>query len=333
MILRRLAVALAAVALLSGCLSGDDPVDERKVTASGGKVSDGWAYDGVGVADGQASLDASFRNSDNTGTLVATFQHAGSAWKIEVSRFEGASDKPFQDGGVAFDLDEHGDTGVADKSIPRIHAVVAAWGVATVTRDGQPVAGKDNKTEWAAHLMVSSVAVRGPDGKIAAADGSTPYSPDKPADARTYPDDAQALLFVKSPDGEAAKRAPVTGAASFQCADPECVVGQDLAAEKGAKVAVVVNLTAAPTPADAPIAFGQVKVVLLDAAGTEIASKDAQVTPATPTASVPFDVPSAAGPMRVEVRGGGAYGVDVAWTFAYDDHPFLVLTWDDPQIA
>lgn len=327
----RLVAGLLLVSTLAfaGCF-GDDPLPaERTVTASGGKTSEGWAYDGVGLAPGSASLEGTLDNVDNTGLVTVSFDLAGSRYVATFDTF--AETKPFQDGGIVFELDEHGDTGVADASIPKIHATIAAWGAAKVTKDGMPLVGAAGDA-WTAHLMVSRDTVRGTDGKIAKADGTTPYDPASPADARRVENDPQALFFIKHPDGETAKRAPLAGSAPVAISGPNQAATAEVPTEAGASGATI-NVTV--TAGAAPVALGQVAIRILDANGTEIASEPAaNVLPNQPIVkSYQVTADKIAGPLTVEVSGSGSYSATVDYVVTFDDHPFIVVTWDEVTVA
>lgn len=319
-----LVVALSAVAF-AGCF-GDEPLPaQRGVSASGGKTSDGWAYDGAGVAGGSATLEGTLDNEQNTGTLTVTFDHQGSKYVVTFDQF--AQTKDFMQGGIAFETPEHGDTNVGDASIPTIHAHVAAWGTATVTRDGAPVVGSAGD-RWSAHLMVSRDTVRGSDNKITKADGAAPYDPAAPTDARRVENDPQALFFVKHPDGETAKREPATGSATLTFQGPAATQTTEVPAEKGA-ASVVINVTA--TGGAAPVGVGQISVSVKDAEGTEVAGQGStNVLPNAPFAAS-FDIPieKVTGPLTVEITGQGTFSVVVDHVVTYDDHPFIVVTWDE----
>lgn len=327
---RLVAGLLVLCALASAGCFGDDPLPaSRMVSATGGRVSEGWAYDGVGVATGGASLEGTLDNPGNAGSVKVSFDLHGSKYVATFDQFK--ESKPFMDGGVAFALDEHGGTGVGDASIPRIHALVAAWGTAKVTKDGKPLAGKAGEA-WTAHLMVSRDTVRGADGKITKADGTTPYDPATPDDARRVENDPQALFFVKHPDGETAERAPVTGSAAVAISGPQQTGTAEVPVEAGAEAATV-NVTI--TPGATPVPLGQVAVRILDANGTELASEPAtNVLPNQPVVKTfELGADKLAGPLTVEVSGSGAYSATVDWTVAFDDHPFLVVTWDEVTLA
>lgn len=317
-----LVAALLAAPALAGCFGSEVVPNERTFSASGGKVSAGWAYDGVNVTAGSASLEGSAVNDANSGSASASFQWAGSSWEVQFDEYAGSQD--FMDGGVAFELVEHGDTGVADASIPRILAKVAAWGTATLTRDGEPVLGASGAERWTAHLMLSDTTVRGADGKITKADGTTPYDPAAPADARRVDGQPQAFLVLKSPDGQDAKRddVDVSGTAAFL--GPESTQTIAVPAERGGKV----SLTLSADAGDVPLAAGQVTFRLVDEEGNVLASTpQGSVLPNQPFTGT-LEAPDVPGPLKLEITGSGAFTARVGGAVTYDDHPFLVVTWD-----
>lgn len=327
---RTLVLVLALFAVpLAGCFGGDEVPAERTFMASGGKASRGWAYDGAGIEAVGASLDGMMSDADNTGIANITFDFAGSTWVVTFDTF--AASKDFQDGGIEFELDEHGDTGTADASIPKIHATLAAWGSAKVMRDGALATPEP----WTAHLMISADTVRGADGKIAKADGTTPYDPSAPADARRVEGDAQALLSLKHPQGETFSRAPVNVTAALSCAAPQCAQSAELAFEEGAD-ALELNVTvSAPSTLPVPAGpLGQGRVAIVDANGTELAgmaiAPNPQAGAATP---LPVPLEGAVFPLTVQVTGDGVFDVTLAGTATYSDVPFIVLTWDEVTVG
>ena len=237
-------VAFAFVAVpLAGCVNKDATPASYVVKAGSGKAGAGWAYDGATVSGGDATLDGAVVNAENTGAIFANFTFAGGKYAVVFDQFKQAEGKVFQDGGIAFGLTEHGDSGTADAMIPKIHAKVAAYGSASVSRDGVAVKGKAGE-RWAAHLMVYDDAVRGPDGKITKADGATPYDPKTPADAKTYPGQSQAMLKLVSPDGENATRAPVTTNKNVTLQGASATGDVDIPVEMGAEpFTITVNST------------------------------------------------------------------------------------------
>jgi len=332
----RVPVLLAALCLLAlpltGCLGGDKAPDTHTVKATAGRVSPGFAYDGAGLEGGDATLDGQATNSENKGAFFANFTYKGSKYAVVFDQFQGASDKPFQDGGVAFNLDEHGASGHGDAMLPKLHAQVAAWGTASVTRDGSPVTGKAGPG-WSAHLMVFDDAVRGPDGKITKADGSAPFDPSKPEDAKTYPGQKQAILKLVSPDGETAKRSPVKVAQDVSMQGPQAAGSVAIPIEKGA---LPFKITVNGTPASpAPAGVGQI-TVSIKADTKEFATDQGQVLPNQPYSHV-FEVKAEnlgnATKIVVDLSGAGAYTAQVSALVEYADEPLLVVTWDNPTLS
>src|SRR5882672_248099 len=121
-------LALVLVLALAGCAKKAGP-SSATFNAAGGKVSDGWAYDGVGLVPG-ASLSGTLSDPDNKGSVNVSFDFQGSHYVVAFDQF--AEAKPFQDGGVRFNFDEHGTSGNGDANLPTVHAKAAAWGVAGV---------------------------------------------------------------------------------------------------------------------------------------------------------------------------------------------------------
>lgn len=321
---------MLALAIVAGCTGDEAAPNERRFSASGGSTTAGWAYDGLGVLGQAATLDGSTNDADNTGSASATFTMDGITWTIAFDQFAQASGKDFQDGGIEHALDEHGDTGVADASIPKIHALVAAWGSASVTRGGELV----TQEPWSAHLMIAADTVRGTDGKITKADGTTPYDPATPADARRIENDPQAILWVKHPLGETFSRGAVPVAATLACQGPQCTQSAEIPAEEGA-THLDINVTYTPT-GPLPLAVGRATFSIVDAAGTSVVpATESQIvpgpTPTTLVVSVPLE--GIVGPLTAQITGDGAFSVAIEGTITYVDHPFLVLTWDDPVVT
>lgn len=333
----RSSVLLLAVALLAlplaGCFGAEKVPSERTVKAGSGKVSATWAYDGAGLEGGDATLEGLVNNPDNKGAFFANFTYKGAKYAVVFDAFQQAEGKAFQDGGVAFNLDEHGATGHGDAALPKLHALVAAWGTATVTKDGMPVVGKAGPA-WMAHLMVFDDAVRGADGKITKADGATPYDAATPEDAKTLAGQKQALLRIVSPDGENAVRAPVRTDKNLTFQGPESSQTVEIPVEMGALPFVItVNATGGANP----VALGQIKVDVK--AGEKSIGSDAG-TPVVPNQpySKTFEVKAdnlANGTSKivVTISGTGAFAAQVVATVAYADVPQMVVTWDNPIVS
>ena len=328
--MRALLVLMLAAVLAAGCFSKAAPTTMH-VSAKDGKVSPGWAYDAAELAPGSATLDGTLDNAANTGNVTASFSFHGSQYVVDFSKFVG--DKPFKDGGVAFDLTEHGDSGTADTSIPKVHGKIVAYGTATVMRDGEVVKGKTGLTDWAAHLMVFDDAIRGADGKITNAKGDSPLDPAKPGDAKTYPGQSQAMLKLVSPDGDAATRPNLHVDKNLTFAGPQQTQSVDVPVEKGAEgLTIIVNGTGGSNPT----AVGQITISIQGADGKEIkgGADSANIAPnAAYSKQFKVDAKDIAGAMKVLVTGTGLFTAEVTADAAYDDHPFLVVTWDAPLVS
>lgn len=320
------ALLLAALVVVSAGCFGDEALPaERQVSASGGKASAGWDYAGTATTPAAASLSGTLHDPEDRGNVSASFDYAGARWTVLFDQFGGA--QPFMDGGIEFGITEHGDSGVADTSIPKIRARVAAWGTAIVARDGVPVAGAAGD-RWSAHLMASEDTVRGSDGRILNAAGTAPYDPANAGDARVTMDDPQAFLKLVHPDGETAARAPLNASEALSFAGPESTQAVEIPSEKGA-VLLQVNVTIAG-PQSAPFGVGRATLTLKDAGGNATKTSEVTVAPNQPT-TASFELAGAeiAGPFTLEVKGLGAFTATVAYNVVFDDHPFIVLTWDD----
>lgn len=321
-----LATLLFAPAL-SGCFGDDEPPVARSISDSGGVLSQGFAYDGQGLERVGATLEGQVNRVDDTGSVTVNFQFAGSSWSIVFDSFSGTSD--FQDGGVAFDLVEHGATGVADTSIPEILALIAAWGSATVSRDGEPYPdpGTGETGPWNAHLMIAANSVRQADGRITNADQSAPYDPGSPDDAFTTGDDPQAIFWVKAPSGEDNRREPVTQNQTFTFQGPPMTETMEVPA--GSSSEVTINVTT--VEGEAPLHVGNATVRVLDGDGNELAAEEGAITP-TETFEATLSFADAPGPLTVELSGQGAFELMVSAHVTFEDYPFLVFTWDDPTV-
>lgn len=317
-----LLAGLLVVAALAGCIGGDDTPPTRTVSASGGLASDGYAYDGQGLVSASATLEGQVDVDEDTGLLNVSFEAWNSTWTVTYGTFSGQED--FKEGGIVADLTEHGDSGVSTPEIPTIRGELVTYGSAEVLRDGAPYSIGDGSGDWSSHLMLSQDSVRGSDGLIAKSDNSTPYDPSTPGDARIIEDDRQGLLKLVAPSGEDAGRAPTDISEMFSFAGPNNTESVELATAPYASATLQVSTTAT----QGAISIGQIEVTIVDQNGTELASGGGQVTP-NQGYNETFSLQDLDGPVTVEVSGDGGYDVNIAGQITYDDHPFIVVTWDD----
>ena len=83
----------------------------------------------------------------NTGQVVAEFVEGTDRYRIVFDRF--AASMPFQDGGIATRVYEHGDSGHGDPLYPKTWLYLAGWGIATMFKNDE-ILYKD----YSAHFMV-----------------------------------------------------------------------------------------------------------------------------------------------------------------------------------
>ncbi len=95
--------------------------------------------------DGRIDIEVNVRT--NSGRVIAVFQDGTDQYRIVFDRFIAA--QPFQDGGIATRVYEHGDSGNGDPLYPKTWLYLAGWGRADVFKNGDPL-----YNDYAAHFMV-----------------------------------------------------------------------------------------------------------------------------------------------------------------------------------
>jgi hypothetical protein len=83
----------------------------------------------------------------NTGKVVAEFGEGGDRYVIVFDRF--AAKQPYQDGGIATRVYEHGDSGNGDTLYPKTWLYLGGWGTATLYKNEEPL-----YKDYDAHFMV-----------------------------------------------------------------------------------------------------------------------------------------------------------------------------------
>lgn len=317
--------AILALVATAGCFGGDEVPPVKTVSASGGLASDGYAYDGQGLEEASAELSGFVHDPDDRGSLNASFEFAGSTWEITYQSFSGQED--FKDGGVEFGLVEHGDSGTSTPIIPTIDGEIVTYGTATVLRDGQPATDpQGNSGPWSAHLMLSHDTIRGPDGLITKADGSTPYDPSSPGDARIIEDDPQALLQLTAPSGPDSARAPATTNETLTVQGPGSSASTTIGAAQGATA--VINVTA--SGGSSPLGVGNVQIQITD--GNQTLDRAEGMVQPNQDFTASFELADLnTSSLGIVASGNGTFEVEIGATVTYDDHPFIILTWDDYQ--
>lgn len=306
---------------LAGCFGGDAPPSAYSVSASGGHVADGWDHSGENLVQGAASMEGAVNVDEDTGIVNITFEAWNSSWTITHDTFTESAG--FQDGGIARDVVEHGDSGQGHTDIPRVEGEVMTWGSAEVLRDGEPYAVTGSGA-WSAHIMFNENTVRGSDGAILNADGSAPFDPGSPADARIAEDDPQALLEMKAPDGADAAREPVVVNDTIMVSGP----GAGGEVEVPTEAFSTASIDVATSGGDSPLQGGTIEVRIEDSNGTALQEDSAQFGPDEGYANT-FEVTDVSGPVTVAVSGNGTYEAQVDALVTYDDHSHITVTWDD----
>lgn len=93
------------------------------------------------------SIEINVNEQSNTGLVMAQFAEGADQYRIVFDRFAAA--QPFQDGGIATRVYEHGDSGNGDPLYPKTWLYLAGWGTATMFKNGE-ILYKD----YSAHFMV-----------------------------------------------------------------------------------------------------------------------------------------------------------------------------------
>lgn len=104
-------------------------------------------YAGKRLSSIQGTIEIDVNEIANTGRVHAEFAEGADRFRITFDRFSAKA--PFQDGGIATRLYEHGDSGNGDPLYPKTWLYLAGWGTATMWKNGE-VLYKD----YDAHFMV-----------------------------------------------------------------------------------------------------------------------------------------------------------------------------------
>lgn len=83
----------------------------------------------------------------NAGKVLAGFQEGADHYRIVFDRFAGK--QPYQDGGIATRVYEHGDSGHGDTLYPKTWLYLGGWGTASLYKNDEPL-----YKDYEAHFMV-----------------------------------------------------------------------------------------------------------------------------------------------------------------------------------
>lgn len=104
-------------------------------------------YAGKHLIPVQGSIDITVNELTNSGQVIAEFVEGADRYRIAFDRFSAKA--PFQDGGIATRVFEHGDSGNGDPLYPKTWLYLAGWGTATIYKNDQPL-----YKDYDAHFMV-----------------------------------------------------------------------------------------------------------------------------------------------------------------------------------
>ena len=104
-------------------------------------------YSGKQLNPVQGGIEIDVNEVTNNGRVIAEFVESADRYRIVFDQF--AAKAPFQDGGIATRIYEHGDSGNGDPLYPKAWLYLAGWGTATVWKNDQ-ILYKD----YDAHFMV-----------------------------------------------------------------------------------------------------------------------------------------------------------------------------------
>jgi hypothetical protein len=104
-------------------------------------------YAGKHLIPVQGSIDIKVNELTNSGQVMAEFAEGADRYRIVFDRFSAKA--PFQNGGIATRIYEHGDSNNGDPLYPKTWLYLAGWGTATMWKNDQ-VRYKD----YDAHFMV-----------------------------------------------------------------------------------------------------------------------------------------------------------------------------------
>jgi len=131
--------------------SGQFRIRGQKATLVGGTQDqspwDHLDYAGKRLKPVQGAIDIDVNEITNTGQIIAEFAEGSDRYRIVFDRF--AASKPYQDGGIATRVYEHGDSGNGDPLYPKTWLYLSGWGKADVYKNGQLL-----YKDYGAHFMV-----------------------------------------------------------------------------------------------------------------------------------------------------------------------------------
>ncbi len=104
-------------------------------------------YAGKRLNPVKGTIEINVNELTNTGKVIAEFAEGADQYRTVFDRF--VASKPYQDGGIATRVYEHGDSGNGDPLYPKTWLYLSGWGKADVYKNGQLL-----YKDYDAHFMV-----------------------------------------------------------------------------------------------------------------------------------------------------------------------------------
>ena len=267
--------ALLVMLAFAGCLGGDDGVPDHLIAdATQPFGMRGYTYDGQGIVVGTGTALVDVTESTASGRIVANATLGGETWSITWDTFRGDSARPFQKMGIARDFQEHGASGVGDANLPEMHLMMAGWGDATLTVNGERVVDPlTGRPTLYGHFMITDTGVfDDASRRVLNADGSAPYVPAQAANGRTVPGDRELHIILRSdPDATPHADNSTTGSGAL---GPQTPTGSFQFTVMAVPASLAVSVAVAPPVGGLPVTPAQVNVTLLSPSGQTLRAAD-----------------------------------------------------------
>ncbi|MFV2064993.1 MAG: hypothetical protein ACC726_16000 [Chloroflexota bacterium] len=176
---------------------------------------DSFVWDGEGSVPIDGSVKITVDPVANTGEITATWTDENGVWEYSQTTFAppshptglrigsaGASTELVEGDPVVTNVYLHGDTTAGGAVLPTVFNLLATWGPATVTLNGEPFENPFDgpAPQWAAHTM-TTVGVRDDDGIVRTVDGDIFDAVADPSNGAVDNDDLEVHLVIHDDPG------------------------------------------------------------------------------------------------------------------------------------
>lgn len=196
-------------------VTGDVVADVQGVPA---EPVDSFAWDGDGSTPIEGTVKLDIDPVANTGEIVANWTDENGSWEFVQTAFvppphptglrvgpSAAGTELVEGDPVTTDVYLHGDTTAGGPVLPTVFNLMATWGPAEVTLNGEPFSNPYDGPAplWAAHTMTTLGVRDGDDGTVRTVDGEIFNPMVDPANGRVDSDDLEVhLVFEDAPGPE-----------------------------------------------------------------------------------------------------------------------------------